>query len=311
MLKETRIIHNAWPVNFNLSLSSFRPNIEGLINLLTLAVSRAGGRLFFISSISSVMGYKTSPGTTPENIIHPSIEPNKFVVGPNGYAESKYISGLLISYASDKFSPHGYEFFLARVGQIAGPVRAKWLWNKTEWFRSLVLSSIHLCSIPSSLGSSLGRIDWVPVDILADIIADLALTNNVQNEVRPVRVFHPLNPNPKSWEDVREELVMDLCSISGKSIDIVPLDIWIAKVRQDVELKAGVGTALKDGELDKILENNPAAKLVEFCEDVLGGGGEGNVLETEKIKKASKALNELKGVKREWIAKWISEWMGA
>ncbi|KAM0133647.1 hypothetical protein ACHAP3_005774 [Botrytis cinerea] len=206
------------------------------------------------------MGYRTSPGSTPKNIIHPSIEPDEFIVGPNGYAESKYISKLLISYASDKFSPHGYEFSLARVGQIAGPVRGKGLWNKTEWFRSLVLSSIHLCSIPSSLGSSLGRIDWVPVDILADIIADLALTNNVQHEVR-----------------------------------------------QDVELKAGAGTVLKDGELDKILENNPAAKLLEFYEDVLGGGEEGNVLETEKTKKASKALNDFKGVKREWIAKWISE----
>ncbi|KAM0306993.1 hypothetical protein ABEW05_001438 [Botrytis cinerea] len=206
------------------------------------------------------MGYRTSPGSTPKNIIHPSIEPDKFIVGPNGYAESKYISKLLISYASDKFLPHGYEFSLARVGQIAGPVRCKGLWNKTEWFPSLVLSCIHLCSIPSYLGSSLRKIDWVPVDILADIIADLALTNNVQHEVR-----------------------------------------------QDVELKAGAGTVLKDGELDKILENNPAAKLLEFYEDVLGGGEEGNVLETEKTKKASKALNDFKGVKREWIAKWISE----
>ncbi|CCD48973.1 hypothetical protein ACHAPC_003801 [Botrytis cinerea] len=206
------------------------------------------------------MGYRTSPGSTPKNIIHPSIEPDKFIVGPNGYAESKYISKLLISYASDKFLPHGYEFSLTRVGQIAGPVRGKGLWNKTEWFPSLVLSCIHLCSIPSHLGSSLGKIDWVPVDILADIIADLALTNNVQHEVR-----------------------------------------------QDVELKAGAGTVLKDGELDKILENNPAAKLLEFYEDVLGGGEEGNVLETEKTKKASKALNDFKGVKREWIAKWISE----
>lgn len=253
------------------------------------------------------MGYRTSPGSTPKNIIHPSIEPDKFIVGPNGYAESKYISKLLISYASDKFLPHGYEFSLARVGQIAGPVRGKGLWNKTEWFPSLVLSCIHLCSIPSYLGSSLGKIDWVPVDILADIIADLALTNNFQHEVRSVRVFYSLNPNPKSWEDVREELVMDLCSISSKSIDVVSLDIWIAKLRQDVELKAGAGTVLKDGELDKILENNPAAKLLEFYEDVLGGGEEGNVLETEKTKKASKALNDFKGVKREWIAKWISE----
>ncbi|KAF7934870.1 uncharacterized protein EAE98_002915 [Botrytis deweyae] len=310
LLQATRIIHNAWPVNFNLSLSSFRPSIEGLINLITLAVSSVGGRLSFISSISSVMGYRTSSGATPENIIQPSTDPSKFIVAPNGYAESKYISELLISYASEKCSSYGYEFSLARVGQIAGPVRAKGMWNKTEWFPSLILSSIHVGCIPSSLGSSLGRIDWVPVDLLADIIADLALANNVQNKGRPVQVFHPLNPNPKTWEDVREELVMDLSSISGKLIDVVPLDVWIAKVRQDVELKAGAGTILKDGELDVILKKNPAAKLLEFYEDVLGGGEESNYLETQETQKASKTLKDLEGVKREWIAKWISEWVG-
>ncbi|KAF7942371.1 hypothetical protein EAE99_000421 [Botrytis elliptica] len=310
LLQATHIIHNAWPVNFNLSLSSFRPSIEGLINLITLAVSSVGGRLSFISSISSVMGYRTSSGATPENIIQPSTDPSKFIVAPNGYAESKYISELLISYASEKCSSYGYEFSLARVGQIAGPVRAKGMWNKTEWFPSLILSSIHVGCIPSSLGSSLGRIDWVPVDLLADIIADLALANNVQNKGRPVQVFHPLNPNPKTWEDIREELVMDLSSISGKLIDVVPLDVWIAKVRQDVELKAGAGTVLKDGELDVILKKNPAAKLLEFYEDVLGGGEESNYLETQETQKASKTLKDLEGVKREWIAKWISEWVG-
>ncbi|TGO49101.1 hypothetical protein BCON_0221g00130 [Botryotinia convoluta] len=314
LLRATRIIHNAWPVSFNLSLSSFLPSIEGpsiegLINLITLAVSSAGGRLFFISSISSVMGYKTSSDATPENIIQPSTDPSESIVGPNGYAESKYISELLISYASDKFSSCGYEFSLARVGQIAGPVKAKGMWNKTERFTSLILSSIHVGCIPSSLGSSLGRIDWVPVDLLADIIADLALANNVQNEGRPVKVFHPLSPNPKTWEDTREELVMVLISISGKSIEVGPLDVWIAKVMQDVELKAGAGTVLKDGDLDKILKNNPAAKLLEFYGDVLGGGEESNVLETEETKKASKALKDLEGVKMEWIAKWISEWV--
>ncbi|KAF7896900.1 uncharacterized protein EAF01_009303 [Botrytis porri] len=256
------------------------------------------------------MGYRTSSGATPENIIHPSTDPNASFVGPNGYANSKYISELLISYASDKFPPHGYKFSLAIVSRIAGPVRSKGIWEKTEWFPSLILSSIHIGCIASSLGSSLGRIDRVPVDLLADIITDLALANHVQNEGRMVQVFHPLNPNPKSWEDIREELVMDLSSISGKSIDVVPLDVWIAKVRQDVELKAGAGTILKDGELDETLKNNSAAKPLEFYEGVLGDGEESNVSEMEETKKASKVLKDLEGVKREWIAKWISEWVG-
>ncbi|TGO60158.1 hypothetical protein BOTNAR_0150g00100 [Botryotinia narcissicola] len=309
LLRATRIIHNAWPVNFNLSLSSFRPSIEGLVNLITLAVLSAGGRLFFVSSISSVMGYRSSSGATPEDIIHPSTDINESIVAPNGYAESKYISELLISHASERILSYGYEFSLARVGQIAGPVRAKGMWNKTEWFPSLILSSIHVGCIPSSLGSSLGRIDWVPVDLLADIIADLALADNVQNKGRPVQVFYPLTPNPKTWEDIREEPVMDLSSISGKLIEVVPLDLWITKVRQDVELKAGPGATLKEGELDEILEKTPAVKLLDFYEYVLGDGKQSKVLETEETRKASKTLKHLEGVKREWIAKWISEWV--
>ncbi|KAJ8067956.1 hypothetical protein OCU04_003538 [Sclerotinia nivalis] len=311
LLQATRIIHNAWPVNFNLSLASFRPSIEGLLNLMTLAVSSTGGKLFFISSISSVMGYKTASSSTPEKIILPSTNPNKPIVGPNGYAESKFLSEILISYASDKFSSHGYEFSLARVGQIAGPVKNKGIWNKTEWFPSLVLSSIHIGCIPSSLGSSLGKIDWVPVDLLADIITELTLRKNPHaGQENTVQVFHPLNPHPKTWEAIKGELVEDLSTISGKPIEIVPLDVWIAKVKQDIEIKAGVGTTLKEGELDGILERNPAVKLLEFYEDVLGDAGGSNVLEMGETEKSSAALRSLEGVKREWIVKWIEEWVG-
>lgn len=310
LLAATRIIHNAWPVNFNLSLSSFRSSIEGLVNLIALAVSSAGRKLFFISSISSVMGYKSPSGYTPETIIYPSTNPNGPTTGPNGYGESKYMSELLISYTSDKFSSHECEFSFARVGQIAGPVKNKGMWNKTEWFPSLILSSIHIGCIPSSLGSSLGRIDWVPVDLLANIVAELAMSKTqYQGEGSSVKVFHPLNPKPKAWEDIRDELAVDLFSISGKVIEMVPLDVWIAKVRQDVETKAGAGTILKEGELDKILKLNPAVKLLDFYENVLGDGGGSNILETKETEKASNALSNLEGVKREWIAKWISEWV--
>ncbi|APA15728.1 hypothetical protein sscle_15g104980 [Sclerotinia sclerotiorum 1980 UF-70] len=309
LLQANRIIHNAWPVNFNLSLASFRPSIEGLFNLLTLAISSTGKNFFFISSISSVMSYKTASGSTPEKIILPSTNPYQPTLGPNGYAESKYLSELLISYASDKFSTKGYQFSLARVGQIAGPVKNKGIWNKTEWLPSLILSSIHISCIPSSLGSSLGKIDWVPVDLLADIIVELTLYENKEKETQ-IQVFHPLNPHPTTWENVKEDLVADLSSITGKEIDIVPLDIWIARVKQDVESKAGVGKMLIDGELDGILEVNPAVKLIDFYEDVLGDKGVSNVLEVEGTMRVSGALRGLERVQRGWIGKWIGEWVG-
>ncbi|KAF8601147.1 acetyl-CoA synthetase-like protein [Ceratobasidium sp. AG-I] len=50
----TIIIHNAWQVNFNLSLQSFEPSIQGACNLLDLAFSSpARPRFLFTSSISA------------------------------------------------------------------------------------------------------------------------------------------------------------------------------------------------------------------------------------------------------------------
>lgn len=56
----THVIHNAWPVNFNLPLSSFRPQLQGLVNLMKFTTTVPNiPHLFFISSISSVMSYCT------------------------------------------------------------------------------------------------------------------------------------------------------------------------------------------------------------------------------------------------------------
>ncbi|KAE8321898.1 hypothetical protein BDV39DRAFT_210265 [Aspergillus sergii] len=59
--------------------------------------------------------------------------------------------------------------------QIAGPVRSPSLWNKAEWFPSLVLSSLHVGALPDTLAPALDRIDWVPSDLLAAILVNLAL----------------------------------------------------------------------------------------------------------------------------------------
>jgi len=254
------------------------------------------------------MSYQTPSGYTPEEVVSPLTSPNSSVAGPNGYAESKLLSELLLSHASEQFSSKGCEFAFARVGQIAGPVKQKGIWNKTEWFPSLVLSSIHIGAIPESLGATFGRIDWVPIDLLADIIVQLALNNDQHDE--GIQVFHPLNPEPSTWEKIRLDLVADISAVSGKKIDLIPLETWIGRVKNDMETKAGPGTVLKEGDLEKILKVNPAIKLLEFYEDVLGGEGQRNILETKKAEGLSEKLRALDGVEREWMKKWLDEWCG-
>ena len=309
----TLIIHNAWPVNFNLNLQSFRPQLDGLVNLIEL-VTQAPlcPALFFISSISSVMSHRSLTRRIPEDGIQSNTAP-----GPNGYAESKHIAEVLLEYAGSKLSiPTSF----ARVGQIAGPVKRRGVWNKAEWLPSLVLSSLHLGAIPHSLGPKFDTIDWVPIDLLAEILLDLALLQRTQrsrapepnvipNETgiprNPVRFFHPLNPRPMHWDLVRDTLIASLQSLSQKPIEIIPLASWLEKVRQDSEAASGA-----QSQLEAYLSRNPAVKLLDFYQTLLDTSNyQGSELEIDRTLATSEKMRALGSINAEWIGKWVQEWM--
>lgn len=184
----TLVIHNAWPVNFNLSLASSKLQFEGLVNLIKFcSAALVPPRLFFISSISSIMAHQAASNKKiPEEVI--TIEKP----APNGYAKSKYLAEQLLNYAVWTWRlPVPTSF--AQVSQIAGAVHSPGLWNKTKWFPSLVISSLHIGAVPDSLGLTVGQINWVPIDLLAEVLADLALeTETATAEASQVQVFHDL-----------------------------------------------------------------------------------------------------------------------
>lgn len=313
----TVVIHNAWPVNFNLSIDSFRPQLAGLVNLIEFAAFAATSPHFlFISSVSSVMSYRNASLQTPEEVILADSAP-----GLNGYAESKYISEHLLDHAAQRLPINAS---LARVGQIAGAVNYAGLWNKAEWFPSLIISSLHLGAVPDSLGPSLGTIDWVPVDLLAEVIVELALGKDQLIEATRsqddqftttvpqgrARVFHPLNPHRTTWEAVRPIVTDALYASTGKRLETVFFDSWLKKVRHDMELKADSHNALKDGDLEAFLRLNPAVKLLDFYEQILGSKeARVNRLEMKETMMSSAKLRAMEGIKAEWIHKWVQEWV--
>lgn len=143
----TEVIHSAWPVNFSLPLSAFGPQLIGIIRLADFAVSAAHSPvIFFASSISSVLNYNGSSPLIREEIISDTKAPSSM-----GYGESKYLAEILLDYASRTLS---IDVRVARVGQIAGPVKDQGIWNEWEWLPSLVLSSLHVGAVPDSLGAS-------------------------------------------------------------------------------------------------------------------------------------------------------------
>lgn len=294
----TDIIHNAWPVNFNLSLETFAPHLAGTINLLKLGASATNAFTFlFVSSVSSVLAYSTQP--VPEEIITDSKAPL-----PMGYGESKHISERLLHYASTVLS--NANFIVVRVGQVTGPAHAPGHWNRREWFPSLVASSLHLGILPDSLGNGPDAIDWVPIDFLANTLVEYVLGSCAENE-SSINVFHPVNPHPTSWSALRPVVIGALDKISkvrspATKIEEVPLSMWVSKLRREARMIDGTS------QLEVMLQVNPAVKLIDFYEGLMAGEGLSNV-DGKNAAEASASLRDLHGLSPQWLERWIEDWI--
>ncbi|KAJ8456869.1 hypothetical protein ONZ45_g18546 [Pleurotus djamor] len=109
----TCVIHNAWSVNFNLSLNSMEPLISGTRHLVDLALTSPHPiKFLFTSSIGVGSRYR---GTIPEA---PISDPASAI--GTGYSESKWVAETLLNTIAQKcsFSPT-----IIRIGQLCGGSR--------------------------------------------------------------------------------------------------------------------------------------------------------------------------------------------
>jgi thioester reductase-like protein len=158
----THIVHNAWPMNFKLQVSSYESQFRVLQNLLQLARSAHARnphrkpRVLFVSSISVVGQYGKITGETivPERPISDFRASLKL-----GYAQAKLVCEQIIERARNDFDSE-IEVGYVRSGQIAGAQGG--FWNADEHFASLVASSERLGKLPAIRGVSYepGRSLW-------------------------------------------------------------------------------------------------------------------------------------------------------
>ncbi|KAK6823946.1 hypothetical protein RU639_006592 [Aspergillus parasiticus] len=87
--KTDAIVHNAWKVDFNLSVHSFKKDhIRGTRKLLNLSISsRKAAHMYFISSIATTSSWDSSRGKIPEDILPDTVEPPL-----QGYGQSKCVA---------------------------------------------------------------------------------------------------------------------------------------------------------------------------------------------------------------------------
>ncbi|KAH8655420.1 hypothetical protein BX600DRAFT_515242 [Xylariales sp. PMI_506] len=291
LLRETTyIIHNQWQVDFNLSLSSFEPHIQGVRRLVDFSLqSSLRPAIFFVSSIGVVMKQQTNE-PVPETLI------TDFAVAEGGYGCSKLIAELIFGSASQT---SGIKCSICRLGQVAGPVDIEselGMWNKQEWLPSIVISSKYLGMVPSTL-TSLERVDWLPVNHAAKIIAELAGLDNdgekTAMDASSLRIFHGVNPNSTSWSS----LVETVTSFLGPEVSVVPWTTWLSALE----------ASAKDGNLDR----NPGIKLLEFYKDAdrtSASGLELPVLQSQETQESSETLRTVGPVKKEWMSQWMKQW---
>ncbi|EMR82848.1 putative nrps-like enzyme protein [Botrytis cinerea BcDW1] len=290
----TDIIHSAWPVSFNLSLETFKPQLDGIINLLTFfSASPNHVSILFVSSISSILGLEST--SIPEKIIEDTLAPLQM-----GYAESKFISERILDHAAKKLS---VDIKIARVGQIAGPAYTSGVWNKSEWMPSLVVTSFNMGFVPETLGGDEMKLDWVPIDILSSSLVGLSFNRDPRTSEFGARVFHPLNQSPTAWNALLPIILDTLNSLNPNlTMTSVPYTIWLKKLKDTTRESASSTT-----ELEGILERYPAIKLLGFFETL--PETKWSDKDVGKAIEASVHLKGLKGIEGVWMKKWVEGWI--
>ncbi|KAL8750325.1 MAG: hypothetical protein Q9184_006462, partial [Pyrenodesmia sp. 2 TL-2023] len=293
----THIIHCQWPVNFNLNITSFEPHIRGVRHLVDFSLSsRLGPSLFFVSSVATVIHLRDGSDV-------PEAPVDVLTTNYGGYGASKQVSELILQ---DAYERSGVNATICRVGQVAGPVlRPEGMWSKQEWVPTIIASSKYLGLLPSTLGS-MDLVDWIPVDLLANIVVELAGAAEVQHEAKngfheievepndTVPVYHAVNPEFAMWAD----LLPAIHSSLGKSgLQIVTWNEWVDALAQSWHSAAD-------------MTQNPGLKLLEFFEALKLDRSAGPVprLDTEHSEMKSGTLAGLKPVGSAWMAAWLKQW---
>lgn len=300
------VIHAAWPVNFNMPLVAFRPQLAGLVDLMAwTAKTTSAAKFVFISSVAAVEGYKID--AAPERICS-----DLDTAAPFGYGQAKLLAELLVDRAArhlGKIMPA----YVVRVGQVAGPVHHRGLWNPKEWIPSMVMSSLHLGQIPNTLGPRFDLVDFVPIDVLADVLVDIAMAPSemVPEELRctddiAAAVFNIRNPHLTAWST----LVPAIVERPGEQrpLQVVTPSTWLDNLQKSAET---------DDE-DTIAKKNPAVKLVGFFEKLWSAEtgkpkecraiGLPQPMMVEKSLACSATLQGIEPVSLEWMRKWAQEW---
>ena len=202
-------IHCAWPVNFNLRLSSFEESILGVRNLLGLCLaagSREPASFNFCSSVSTV-------ASAPATRIPESAAEFSWAQGM-GYAQAKSVAERICIRAA---AESGIRTRVLRVGQIIADTEHG-IWNATEAMPLMMQTALTVGALPRLAETP----SWLPVDVVAQTAIDISLSDAAGGLVANV-----VNPQNFSWT---ADLLPAL-RVAGLEFEEVAPSEWIRRLR--------------------------------------------------------------------------------
>ncbi|KAK2045229.1 thioester reductase domain-containing protein [Colletotrichum somersetense] len=284
LLREAdRVIHNAWPVNFNISVETFEPHVRGVRHWVDFSARAAKNvPIIFVSSIGTVDNWR-GPGPVPEKRLTDLSLPS------NGYGRSKLVGSLILDEAAQR---SGVPAAVVRVGQVAGPASRDGVWNRQEWLPTIVASSKHLGVLPGNLGP-LTTVDWTPIEGIANLILEVAGVAAPLPLEAINGYFHGVNPRTVPWG----ELVGSVRSYYGDSIrEVVPFAEWVRILEESAGSADDIG-------------KNPGVKLLDFYKGLASAGSHATAeFSMERTTKASSTMREMRAVTPELMYNWCRQW---
>ncbi|KAJ7052222.1 putative aminoadipate reductase [Mycena amicta] len=266
----TVIIHNAWVLDFNKSLSTFEPIVRGTRHLIDLA-RVSGAQFLFASSIGSAQSWDRSKGAFPE-----ALQLDAGVSVGNGYGESKYVAERILAAS-------GLPATSFRIGQITG-ANSNGAWSTTDWVPAIVKSSIALGNFPSD---PTGTVSWLPSEAVAQCIVDLALLPAEGGKPFAVNVVHP---RPVAWDAVMGAMAR------VAQLPLVPIAEWV----QQLDQSAKNATAEDMGKI-------PALKLLDFLKSGIGSSGDIQ-FSTTQAQRVSPTMANLRPLNADDATRWMGYW---
>ncbi|KAI9794886.1 MAG: putative NRPS-like protein biosynthetic cluster [Peltula sp. TS41687] len=284
------LIHNAWKVDFSLSLDSYKVELVKSVRTVLddfSAKSPLRPRIVFVSSVSSVQDWASVCSTPVTEEPLDSYD----VVSPLGYGQSKHVSERILTLASERSN---LPVTILRVGQVAGPTSLSGgKWSQDQWIPSLAMISKALNLIPIDLP----HIDWVPEDIMGRIICDVSLRPQAADTGSPsLQNFNLVNPHLTPWTTFAAVLERKL----GPSARKVSLIDWV-----DTLARTGPAGMPEP-------EATLAMKILPFFQHLAETAAQGTALqplfETVNGVRASETMAKMSAVDESLIEIWCRQW---